>query len=257
MASLVSSFFLLSLLFFTQANVSSSALEAHSSNKVSIALYYETLCRGCSDYIIQYLPKIFENGLIDVIDLKLVPYGNAFLGKNSTIICQHGPKECYLNKLEACAIHVWPDLDKHFRFIYCVESAVSRGYSSEWVYCLKEPEFSAVPVLDCLNSGLGQRYKCLQSHNANETSALIPSHKYVPWVTVSKVPLYYDYKNLIKAVCNAYKGSPLPKACQEELAVNIPEAKPNQILEVCYVDETSSATKFRPGATWRMPQMLF
>ncbi|KAI3974087.1 hypothetical protein MKX01_026484 [Papaver californicum] len=240
MASSVSALFLLSLLVFSQANVSSSALKAHTSNKVSIALYYESLCRGCSDYIIQYLSKIFENIFTDIIDFKFVPYGNAFLGKKQ----YNYLSECYLNKLEACAIHVWPDLDNHFRFIYCVENAVLKGYSGEWVYCLKEPEFNAVPVLDCLNSGLGLK---LQLHNANKTSTLIPSHKYVPWVTLNKVPLYYEYKNLIKAVCNAYKGSPLSKACQEELAVDIPEAKRNQILEVCYADETSSATKFRPG----------
>ncbi|KAK9124604.1 hypothetical protein Sjap_014206 [Stephania japonica] len=82
------------------------------AQKVPLALYYETLCPFCSNFIINDLSKIFLNGLIDIVDLRLVPFGNAEIGGSDyqSINCQHGPSECFLNTLEACAIHAWPDL---------------------------------------------------------------------------------------------------------------------------------------------------
>ncbi|XP_010264556.1 PREDICTED: gamma-interferon-inducible lysosomal thiol reductase isoform X2 [Nelumbo nucifera] len=109
----LASLFLLSYLFLfgslfsycSAARVSSSA-----SGKVSLALYYETLCPYCSSFIVKHLANVFEKGLIKIVDLKLVPYGNAKVGSNNTITCQHGSYECLLNTVEACAINVWPDL---------------------------------------------------------------------------------------------------------------------------------------------------
>ncbi|ONK62663.1 uncharacterized protein A4U43_C07F6570 [Asparagus officinalis] len=86
---------------------STSAIE---SSKVSVAVYYESLCPYCSNFIVNYLAKIFDAGLIDIVDLKMIPYGNAKIKPNGTISCQHGPNECLLNTIEACAISVWPEL---------------------------------------------------------------------------------------------------------------------------------------------------
>ncbi|KAI3980860.1 hypothetical protein MKX01_025425 [Papaver californicum] len=200
--------------------------------KVSLALYYETLCPGCTDFIVNYFQKIFTSGVTDIMDLKLVPYGNAIVGENNTIICQHGPEECFLNQVEACAIHVWPDV----------------GTSSRWSSCLEEPGFRAEPVNDCINGGERLKIYILELQYANETGALIPSHQYVPWVTVNKVPLYDDYDNFLKAVCSAYRGTPLPRVCQEPTT----DIKANSTQEICYVDEASPAAKVRPpGTTWR------
>jgi interferon gamma-inducible protein 30 len=57
--------------------------------KVPLALYYESLCPYCSRFIVNHLAGIFKNGLIDAVDLLLVPYGNAHVrGANNTISCQ-------------------------------------------------------------------------------------------------------------------------------------------------------------------------
>ena len=57
--------------------------------KVPLALYYESLCPYCSRFIVSRLAGIFEDGLIDAVDLLLVPYGNARVrGANNTINCQ-------------------------------------------------------------------------------------------------------------------------------------------------------------------------
>lgn len=61
---------------------------ASSPDKVSLVLYYETLCPYCSNFIVNYLSKIFNNGFLDIVDLTLVPYGNARVGSNASITCQ-------------------------------------------------------------------------------------------------------------------------------------------------------------------------
>jgi interferon gamma-inducible protein 30 len=58
-----------------------------SPSKVSL-----TLCLYCSRFIVNHLAGIFHDGLIDAVDLLLVPYGNAHVhGANNTINCQVMP----------------------------------------------------------------------------------------------------------------------------------------------------------------------
>ncbi|CAN1303473.1 Gamma-interferon-responsive lysosomal thiol protein [Linum perenne] len=60
--------------------------------KVNLSVYYETLCPPCAQFIVENLINIFNNGIIDIVNLKLIPWGNAHLTVNGTnntnIICQ-------------------------------------------------------------------------------------------------------------------------------------------------------------------------
>ncbi|KAI3856628.1 hypothetical protein MKX03_019625 [Papaver bracteatum] len=217
-------------------NLGVAPVPSSKPTKVSLALYYDTLCPGCTNFIVNNFPKIFTSGITSIMDLKLVPYGNAIVGENNRIIFQQGPKGCFLNQVEACEIHAWHVV----------------GYTSQWFSCLRKPRFSAKPIM-----------------NLNETGALIPSHLYVPWMTVNKVPLYdnisclrtdficfvctlHEYDNFLKAVCKAYKGTPLPRVCQKPTTDINPEEKSNSNQEVCYVDEASPTAKVRPPrTTWK------
>ncbi|KAL6138923.1 hypothetical protein ACLB2K_064202 [Fragaria x ananassa] len=134
------------------------------SQKVNLTIYYDTLSTYCEEFIIYELPRVFELDLMQIINLRLVPYGNAYIQEpNNTIICQNGPAECYLNSIEACVINIWPDV--------------------------------------------------LLLQYANETKHLDPPHTNVPWVVINKQPLYYDYKNFLSYICEAYQGYPKPSAC--------------------------------------------
>ncbi|KAI3948303.1 hypothetical protein MKW92_024169 [Papaver armeniacum] len=172
--------------------------------------------------MVNYLPQIFSNGLIEIIDLKLIPYGNAKITSDKVITWQHGPTECVLNTVEACALQVWPAQDKHFNFINCVETFV---YNAELGY-------------------------------AKTTGALNPPHKYVPWVTVNDVPLFDDYRNFQTYVCNAYQGS-RPTACQAQQMGITSKTKSDQILEVTFMDETFHKTNIRSPLTKGMRQLKF
>ncbi|MCL7044596.1 hypothetical protein MKW94_008377 [Papaver nudicaule] len=238
MASKLSAPILFSLIIFS---FSSQCPPASAYQKVSLALYYDTLCPGCSEFIVHNLSKIFQNGLIQIVDLRLIPYGNAIILKNGTVVCQHGSKQCGLNTVEACAINSMPR-NEYFEFIYCVENLIFRRKTSEWVSCLEKTPKQGDFIYDCYVNGLGQNLKL---QYATETDALWPPRDYVPWVTVNEVPLRMDFENFMKYICKAYKGSPVPKACQELPMDIIPtKAKPN--TKVCGIDDASPATNIRP-----------
>jgi interferon gamma-inducible protein 30 len=49
-----------------------------TTSKVKVTLYYESLCPACQDFIIQQIyPTLAASGVRDIVDLRLVPYGNA------------------------------------------------------------------------------------------------------------------------------------------------------------------------------------
>ncbi|XP_045825027.1 gamma-interferon-responsive lysosomal thiol protein-like [Trifolium pratense] len=185
---------------------------SQSHNKVSLELYYESLCPYSADFIVNDLPKIFEPDLFSIVDLKLVPWGNAKLRPNSTITCQHGPYECLLNRVEACAIDTWPQLNEHFSFIYCIEDLVYDNRQEEWESCYEKLGLDSTRVNDCYRSEHGRE---LDLKYADETNALQPPHEYVPWVVVNGEPLYEDYENFLSYVCKAYKGANAPKSCNQ------------------------------------------
>lgn len=57
--------------------------------KVELVLYYETLCPYCKEFIVKELIKVFDRDLINIVNLRLVPYGNAHIQEpDKTIVCQ-------------------------------------------------------------------------------------------------------------------------------------------------------------------------
>ncbi|KAK8512158.1 hypothetical protein V6N13_097175 [Hibiscus sabdariffa] len=185
-----------------------SIWSCHAQN-VTLSVYYETLCPYCADFVANHLVKLFDNRLFSIVDLRLVPWGNAVIRSDGTFLCQHGPGECFLNAIEACTISIYPNEEQYFRFILCVEHLVSENRPNEWVNCFNQTGLATVPI-DCYKSGYGN---VLENQYADETARLNPSHKFVPWVLVNGQPLQEDFKNFVSYVCNAYKGEKVPEAC--------------------------------------------
>ncbi|CAM0152929.1 unnamed protein product [Urochloa decumbens] len=166
-----------------------AAAEEAAAAKVSLELYYESLCPYCSRFMVNRLAGIFEDGLIDAVDLRLVPYGNARVGSNGDISCQ----------------------DVHFRFIYCVEDLVVKRQYKSWDSCFQKLGLDPKPVTECYKNEKGHK---LELKYANQTDALVPPHRYVPWVVVDGQPLLEDYENFEAYICKAYKGTSPPKVCE-------------------------------------------
>ncbi|WCJ34783.1 gamma interferon responsive lysosomal thiol (GILT) reductase family protein [Euphorbia peplus] len=218
-------FFSFFLLLVVPLSISSSP----NSGKVSLGLYYESLCPYCSNFIVNYLAKLYQDDdLFSIVDLHLSPWGNTRLKINGSIVCQHGPSECLLDTVEACAIHVWPKLEEHFPFINCVETLVHERQYAQWETCFEKLGLDPNPIEDCYSSGLGNE---LELKYAAETNDLQPPHQYVPWVVVNGEPLYEDYENFVSYICKAYKGTlkTAPKACRETYNHNIRMGKSSPV----------------------------
>ncbi|KAG7547911.1 Gamma interferon inducible lysosomal thiol reductase GILT [Arabidopsis suecica] len=155
-------------------------LAAGESGKVKLNLYYESVCPGCQEFIVDDLGKIFDYDLYTITHVKLVPFGNAKLSDNLTVTCQNGEEECKLNALEACAIRTWPDTKSHYSFIRCVEND-TKGWDS----CVKNSGREKA-INDCYN---GDLYRKLILRYATQTISLKPPHEYVPWLTLNGKPL--------------------------------------------------------------------
>ncbi|KAL9428714.1 hypothetical protein AB3S75_030661 [Citrus x aurantiifolia] len=215
----------------------------HNDN-VNLSLYYETLCPGCAEFISEGLGKVFEKGLISIVNIRLIPWGNAeIVEPNKTVDCQHGEDECYFNTIEACAILAWPDqLKKHFDFIQCLENRTLRGpirdRKEAWLTCCKDLKLSPNFIKDCYESGIG---RLLELKYGDETLHLNPPLEYVPWVTVNNKALREDYEKFVEYVCGAYKGEHVPEACRSLSKPAKSDAAQVTVssISVCYADEAS------------------
>ena len=64
-------------------------LSLSKTPKLNLTLYYDSLCPSSRDFIIKDLVKVFMEDLIRIVNLWLVPWGNALMVEpNKNIICQ-------------------------------------------------------------------------------------------------------------------------------------------------------------------------
>uniref|UniRef100_A0A673WYV5 Gamma-interferon-inducible lysosomal thiol reductase n=1 Tax=Salmo trutta TaxID=8032 RepID=A0A673WYV5_SALTR len=166
--------------------------------RVEVTLYYESLCPGCRAFLTQQLFPTWAM-LHDIMDVKLVPYGNAqeLPSGNSPFTCQHGEPECHGNMIEACILHSVCRYSA-FPVIYCMESAANVLDSAQ-------------PVSIVLFLTEGEHGFKLMHENALKTKALSPAKTYIPWVTVNGE--YTDdfqdkaMSSLFNLVCKMYTVS--------------------------------------------------
>jgi interferon gamma-inducible protein 30 len=176
--------------------------------KVKVELYSESLCPYCAQFIVNYLNPFFNNGLIDIVELRIIPYGNAHV-VDGKLVCQHGPDECELNIIQTCSIRLWPKVTDWFPFIYCLETLDRSTAAKNWKSCVHPSHLDLDPLIECSASPLGAK---LEMEFAAETDRLQPPHKYVPWVLVNGEPLLDNYEDVAAYVCKAYQGNK-PAVC--------------------------------------------
>lgn len=71
---------------------------------VRVEFIGESLCPDCAAFTTDILDPVYRSGLKSIVDLEYIAWGNA---KNTSGApeCQHGPRECKLNKALNCAQH--------------------------------------------------------------------------------------------------------------------------------------------------------
>ncbi|VFQ96448.1 unnamed protein product [Cuscuta campestris] len=201
--------------------------------RVSVSLYYESLCPYCANFIVHKLVRLFTTDIGSIVNLRLIPWGNTQTTTNNAAwICQHGSDECLLNLVEACAISSWNNMEVQFRLVYCIERLHLENRHSEWESCFSGTGLSEAPVRDCLSNGVGT---FLEEAYGAETANLNPTHRFVPWLVVNNQPLQEDYENFESYICRAYMGSRTPEACKQSLssAVNMVKKTSSTPPRVC------------------------
>jgi len=81
-------FLLLPLLLLLLLLVAPSSSSSNYDKKVTMSIYYESLCPFCADFIVNDLVRLFQTGLISIVDLRMVPWGNAGIKPDGTFDCQ-------------------------------------------------------------------------------------------------------------------------------------------------------------------------
>ncbi|TYH00485.1 hypothetical protein ES288_A10G280800v1 [Gossypium darwinii] len=131
--------------------------------------------------------KVFRTDLHTIINLRLVPWGNAEI-------------HCQIELLE---------------FIRCTEQQSFKGAPVEalWKDCSEKLRFNEEIIKKCYPTGFG--YKLLLQYS-NETAHLKPPQEYVPWVVGNNQPLRQDFENFVKYVCQATEGDHKPATCKAQ-----------------------------------------
>ncbi|VFQ69620.1 unnamed protein product [Cuscuta campestris] len=145
--------------------------------RVSVSLYYESLCPYCANFIVHKLVKLFTTDIGSIVNLRLIPWGNTQTAttNNAAWICQHGSDECLLNLVEACAISSWNNMEMQFRLVYCIERLHLENRHSEWESCFSGTGLSLLARVDKTSddSGMGGKPRGPEaSHGGNPISKL-------------------------------------------------------------------------------------
>ena len=71
---------------------------------VKVTFIGESLCPDCAAFTTDVLDPMYSSDLKEFVNLDYVGWGNA-KNNSGTIECQHGRRECKLNKALNCAQH--------------------------------------------------------------------------------------------------------------------------------------------------------
>ncbi|CAL5222006.1 g4296 [Coccomyxa viridis] len=167
----------------------------------------ESLCPDCAAFTTDILDPVYRSDLKHVVDLDYIAWGNAKNASGSPE-CQHGPRECKLNKALNCAQHYSRTQEDFFIFLLCLEkTAFSTGDDEVLEICSSHANLSEKNLRHCMEGKLGEQLEA-------EAAQATPPHQYVPWILVNGVPLGADCGNLVTYICTAYQGEK-PRVCSE------------------------------------------
>ncbi|XP_023952750.1 GILT-like protein 2 [Bicyclus anynana] len=176
------------------------------SDQVEVKLYYESLCPDCIKFDKEQFSVAVQK-LNGYVNFHTYPYGNARTIKENGVItfeCQHGPPECYGNKLHACVLDNLKNFTEAVTFNSCMMGGENRGSDDAAAdRCAASFGFDSTPIKDCAKGDRGTElleYYGEESQKAN--------FSYVPYILINgKVN---DGNNFIKDICEAFAVSPPP-----------------------------------------------
>ncbi|CAG4979060.1 unnamed protein product [Parnassius apollo] len=178
---------------------------------VTIKLYYESLCPDCIQFITKDFKPVVEK-LTHYLNIQTYPYGNArTFNHNGHYVfqCQHGPEECYGNKLHACAIYSLRNMTRAVLFNSCMmEPRQGRHGSDDDAAdaCGTAQNVDVSLIKECAKGNTGNLL--LKYYGDESTKAHFDG---VPYILLNGKS--NDGDNFMRDVCAAFTNVPPP--CRE------------------------------------------
>jgi len=189
---------------------------------MKISVFYETLCPYSVKFLREQLVPTYLK-FKDYLLIDLVPYGNAktiqYTDGTYGFECQHGPRECYANKLHACAIAHITSKDDLMSYIQCTADQDMGFSKAAGRIELAEERCASTAgryyemIQECANGTEGTQ---LMVSYGVRTHNLVPPVKGVPWILFNDVyyPQYKDRaeEDLAGVACELFTGTK-PSGC--------------------------------------------
>jgi len=171
----------ISFLLATTAALASFSTVATAQDKLSLDVYYESLCPDSLKFLVSQLGPQYDT-ISTFVDVRLVPFGKArFQARKDagyTFDCQHGPRECRGNIIHACGIEYSTSESQAVQFAKCLMQS-----PNESERCANSVDLDYATVESCAGGLEGQLL--LQLHGV-ETLSLKPRLTFVPWLVFNK-----------------------------------------------------------------------
>lgn len=184
----------------------STTRTASASAAVEVLVCTEALCPGCHEFVEETLIPVYKELGSEVIDLKLVPYGNARPREDDNQVeCQHGPGECDANVWELCSIYTITHPKDYLPFIHCLDKSLPMGHADEpfdrsiFESCAKINLLDFQKLADCHDDPQVAN-KLVDAAAANTPE----DHEYVPWIVVGGQHLNADEQDFKTEVCKQF-----------------------------------------------------
>jgi interferon gamma-inducible protein 30 len=190
--------------------------KATKNQKLQLTIFYESLCPDCQEFMTNDFYRNVYLKFGDFIKFELVPYGNA-KNDDGKIKCQHGEKECAINKYHSCVLHYMPE---PIPFIVCMEARIQDGSTMDKAaekcyYTFHVQPHVADQIIHCANGDIGDKF---QQDAAKRTAEAFPDqHTHVPWILFNNVSIesqQFLISDLPVAICEFYNGDRQPGNCK-------------------------------------------
>jgi len=154
------------------------------------------------------------------VDLQLIPYGKSTQSKGDdgswVFQCHHGERECYGNKVHACALKLMASKNERLSYLNCLLKSMleDRKIVFPAEKCADEHKIAEKSqIIQCANSTMADD---LLAEMGNKTQMLQPPLKSVPTVVFNNKYDENDFKSAqtnFKGVLCKYISSPKPAEC--------------------------------------------
>merc|ERR1711971_1301387 len=144
-----------------------------SEAPVKVSVYYESLCPDSQLFVYDQLAPTFEIFGPEELVVDLKPFGKANWTESNgswDFTCQHGPRECYNNMVQACILNQVPNTEEHVPLIGCI---MSTGVIGSEDACLEE---LGITTTSPGARTLTRAPHCCMTSGWLPTASILPSH---------------------------------------------------------------------------------